>query len=97
MKIISLPRRAGKTTVAIKESAKTGKYILVLNKQQARSLFTQSQKLGLNIPFPITLDKILDNKSLWVKEIIVDEAGIILEHLLGRNITMITITEEESG
>lgn len=95
MKIISLPRRAGKTTAAIKEAAKTGKYILVLNKQQAKCVFTQAQSLGLHILFPITIDEVLKSRDLPIKEVIVDEAGVILEYLIRKKITMLTITKEE--
>ena len=95
MKIISLPRKSGKTTAVIKESAKTRKYILVINKQQAQSIATIAQKSGYDIPFPVTLDEIMNNKGPYIKEVIVDEAGVVLEHLIQKRITMLTITEDD--
>lgn len=95
MKIIKLPRGAGKTTAAVMESCETGKYILVLNKLQAKTVFETAQSLGLTIPFPITLDECLTSKGSNVKEVIVDEADMILECLLNKKITMLTLTERD--
>lgn len=52
-KIIVGKRRSGKTTDAIKESAATGRYILVPNRAMALNLADYAQELGVHIPFPI--------------------------------------------
>ena len=54
-KIIVGKRRSGKTTEVIKESAATGMCILVPNRGMALNLANYAQKLGLHIPFPITV------------------------------------------
>lgn len=93
MKVVSLPRGAGKTSAAIMESYKTGRYILVMNKMQARMVFDRAQQLGLNIPFPITLHECRNSQGLNIEEVIVDEAGMVLETLLDKKVSMVTITE----
>lgn len=95
MKVFSGKRGSGKSTAAIRESAETNKYILVGSKEQAKYIFNKAQRLGLNIPFPITLNEVVEYRNLPIKEVIVDEAGVILEYLLRKKITMLTITEEE--
>lgn len=94
MKIVSLPRRSGKTTEAIMESAKTGKYILVMNREQAKMIADMARKLDIKIPFPVTVQELRDGSS--IQEVIVDEAGTMLEHLIRKKITMMTVTDEES-
>lgn len=95
MKIVSLPRGTGKTTAAIVQSALTGKYIVVMNKQQARMIADMAMELKLNIPFPVTIAETTENKSPFIKEVIVDEAGIMLEQLLNKKISMMTVTDDE--
>lgn len=95
MKVVASPRGTGKTTEAILESAKTGKYIVTVNKKQTKMVADMAKKLKLNIPFPITLDEILRGTGPLVKEVIVDEAGLILEQIINKKITMLTATSED--
>ena len=95
-KIIVDEKGTGKTTKAIKEAAKTGKYIIVPNRRMAMYTFYMAKEINLNIPFPITIDEwIRGEVSRTVKKqgVIVDEGLILLETLLGSKVDMITITK----
>lgn len=96
-KIIVGKRCSGKTTDAIKESAATGRYILVPNRGMALNLANYAQELGLHIPFPITVREWQKGVAPNVKRrgVIIDEGLIMLEQLLGTHIHMITISERE--
>lgn len=94
-KIIVGKRCSGKTTDAIKESAATGRYILVPNRAMALNLADYAQELGFHIPFPITVREWHKGVAPNVKRrgVIIDEGLIMLEQLLGTHIHMITISE----
>ena len=94
-KIIVGKRRSGKTTDAIKESAATGRYILVPNRAMALNLANYARELGLHIPFPITVREWQKGVAPNVKRrgVIIDEGLIMLEQLLETHIHMITISE----
>ena len=49
-------RLSGKTSYLISESAKTGIYILVANKPRAKHIMDLAKEMGLNIPYPVTVD-----------------------------------------
>ncbi len=55
-------RGSGKTATLIKKSAETGAYILVANKIQADVVFKQAKEMGYDIPFPVTVSEIIDNR-----------------------------------
>ena len=97
-KIIVQGRRTGKTTKVIEESAKTSKYILVPNQRMADIIFKQALDMGINIPFPVTIDEVLNKHvSSHVKRqgVIIDEGLILLETILGTHIHMITMSERD--
>ena len=97
-KIIVDKRRTGKTTKAIEESARTSKYILAPNRVMAEHIFKQALDLGINIPFPVTIDEVLNKHvSHRAKEkgFIIDEGLMLLENILGAHVHMITISERE--
>ena len=96
-KIIVDGRRSGKTTRAIEESARTGRYIVVRNDAMKHSINVLADELGIRILNPITLDEWKRGVAVRVKlkGIIVDEGLIMLEELLGTSIHMITISERE--
>lgn len=97
-KIIVQGRRTGKTTKVIEESAKTSKYILVPNRVMAKHIFKQALDMGVVIPFPVTIDEVLNKHvSHRAKEtgFIIDEGLMLLETILGAHVHMITMSERE--
>ena len=96
-KVIAKGRGEGKTTELIKLSAETGKYILVANQQRAMNISDMAGKMGLYIPFPVTVQEALKYsfRGTFIKEILVDDAEDVLQSLFRVNINAITVTTEE--
>lgn len=92
-------RRTGKTTKLIEESAKTGCYILVASRCQAKAVFKLAIELGMVIPYPVTINEIDPHKvmgsSLERDGILVDEALIVLQKMIGLKIKGVAISINE--
>lgn len=92
-------RQSGKTTKLIKRSAAEGSYILVATKRQANIIFKQAIEMGIKIPFPVTIDEVLNYRnmrgtSIYQKGILIDESVSVLEYIFkGIPIYEITITD----
>lgn len=56
MKVLIRPRGRGKTTELIKESYGNQTYILTLNRKRADDINRQTERMGLYIPNPVTLE-----------------------------------------
>lgn len=90
-------RQSGKTTKLIKRSAAEGSYILVATKRQANNIFKQASEMGIKIPFPVTIDEVLNYRnfvqctkshsntmegtSVYKKGILIDEISSVLEYI----------------
>jgi len=57
MKIISVGRGQGKTTKLVEISSKERKHIVCKDKQRVDVIIKTAEKLGLDIPYPITIRK----------------------------------------
>lgn len=80
-KLIFGDRCSGKTTELIKESARTGAYIVVSCKNEARDVFRLSKELGLNIPYPLTVNEMIyesPSSYIFQKGILIDNLERIL-------------------
>lgn len=87
MKIINLSRQRGKTTRLLYASEFNDAPILCATHQQKQNLMYMAKELGLNIPEPIQVSEISKGSSIMDKDILVDEAPMVLEMLL-RNMGM---------
>jgi len=102
MKVVHLPRRAGKTTQAIMQAAETGAYIVTVNRDEARRIAEQAKKLELNIKFPITFEELLRDKlrGSFFKSVIIDNVDMFLQRHVCQNVKLEMITldkyEDES-
>ncbi|AAO81236.1 replicase [Enterococcus faecalis EnGen0252] len=100
MKIIARDRGTGKTTELVKESARTGQYILASNKSHVRAIEQIAKKAGVTIPYPVTVDEIVSMdrftcaSSIQRDGLLVDEAIMVLSKLIGLKITGATISLE---
>lgn len=91
-------RGSGKTAKCIEESARTGRYILVSNRTKASSTYDLSLKMGLAIPFPITIDEVLfPSPAIKKYGLIVDETTKVLEMILGVRIHFATVNDEKES
>ena len=88
MNIVIGERCSGKTTRLIERSAKEGIYILVANKEMARCIVDQAKEMGLEIPFPVTLDEYLrgnkfQGSSIRRDGLLIDDLDMVLHQLFG--------------
>lgn len=83
MEIILRPRRAGKTTEIIRKAAETFSYIVCKDREESRRVVEQAEKMGLDIPFPITVDEFIGGQFFGkgIKGFYIDNAELILERL----------------
>lgn len=89
-KLILGDRQSGKTTELIKESARTGAYIVVSCRKEAHNVFGSAKELGLNIPFPLTVAEVIyesPSSYIFQKGILIDN----LERIIYRLFNYITI------
>lgn len=83
-KLILGDRQSGKTTELIKESARTGAYIVVSCRKEAHNVFGSAKELGLNIPFPLTVADVMSESSssyIFQKGILIDDLERVISHL----------------
>lgn len=89
-KLIFGDRQSGKTTELIKESARTGAYIVVSCRDEAHNVFRSAKELGLDILFPLTVTDIISeypSSYILQKGILIDN----LEEIISRLFNYITI------
>ena len=92
MKIIAAKRQTGKTTMLIKESARTGATIALATYQMANCVQDMAAQMGLKIPEPVTYAEMFrtyrENKT---KRYLVDELQMMLSQL---NVETATLDEK---
>lgn len=86
-------RRQGKTTELIKRSAETRTYILVANRQRVEQVFNQAQSMGLNIPYPVTVEEYMRSgfRGSFINSILIDDADDVLSQVFS-NVRIETLT-----
>ena len=88
MKIIRADRGKGKTIALIKQAARDKSYILCHSRSAAKYIYDTALSMGLNIPYPITVDDI--PLRGYRGDILIDEIDYILPQLLGAQVNTIT-------
>ncbi len=88
MRYILKGRGLGKTTDLIRLSAKTGIPIICVNPDY---VFRQAIDLGLKIPNPISPYKLM-TMIPKPKIVYIDELGLVLKHIIGCSIDIVTDT-----
>ena len=97
-----MPRASGKTTLLIKESAKTGRPIIEPNTFFARYVEEQAKEMGLNIPEPISATSwnggyYRGSNFNRIDGFLIDEVDLVLANIFGKPIVKATYTEEKVG
>lgn len=93
--LIIKPRQSGKTTELIKESNKHWTYIICANEKRKQYIVDVANRLGVDIPNPITANEVLASKGLqspWIKEVLVDDLGDVLSALINKHVAVATHT-----
>lgn len=82
MEIYISARQFGKTAMLIKESARTGTTIAVATYHMAQEVLFLAEKMGLDIPQPVTYAEIFKSYRLnQKKRYLVDELQMMLNQL----------------
>lgn len=85
-------RQFGKTTKLIKESARTGATIAVATYHMAQHVLFTAERMGLEIPQPVTYAEIFKNfRENRTRRYLVDELQMMLDQL---NIDICTVDLE---
>ena len=97
-----MPRASGKTTLLIKESAKTGRPIIEPNTASARYVEEQARNMGLKIPEPISATSW--NSGYYrgsnfnrIDGFLIDEVDSVLSNIFGKPIVKATYTPDKIG
>jgi hypothetical protein len=95
MKIIMGGRASGKTTEVIKESAEKGFYIVCPTIRHAQSIFCKAKEMGLNIPYPLTIEEFIDRKYYGknIKGFIFDDLDTSLQIITHAHIETIILNQ----
>ena len=97
MKIFSMPRQHGKTTLLIVLSHFTNARIITATMQSARNVEELAKKMNLSIPTPMSYEVFLHGEGRGTKEnkILIDELDWILRRIFyNSEILAATRTEE---
>ena len=81
MKILDMPRKTGKSTQCVYESATTGNMIVAHSKEHKEYLMNLAKKYNLDIPEPVAIDDI-DHVKI-TNNVIVDDVDLLLSRILG--------------
>lgn len=95
-----MPRASGKTTLLIKESAKTGRPIIEPNTASARYVEEQAKEMGLIIPEPISATSwnggyYRGSNFNRIDGFLIDELDSVLANIFGKPIIKATYTPEK--
>lgn len=77
-------RACGKTTELIKKASANNLYIVCASKNRVMYVSDLARKLGLDIPFPISVSELPLHG--YMKEVLVDDAEDVLSSLIGRRV-----------
>ena len=95
-----MPRASGKTTLLIKESAKTGRPIIEPNTASARYVEEQARKMGVQIPEPISATSwnsgyYRGSNFRKIDGFLIDEVDSVLANIFGKPVVKATYTPEK--
>lgn len=94
MKIISADRGQGKTTKLVEMSSKEWKYIVCKDRQRVDVIIETAERLGLEIPYPITIRELPIRQYSYIKSVLIDDIEDVLQYIVGRSIDYATTSCE---
>lgn len=94
MKIIRADRGQGKTTKLVKMSNREWKYIVCKDTQRVDVIIDIANKLGLDIPYPITIRELPISQGSYIKSVLIDDVEDILPYIIGRRVDYATTSCE---
>lgn len=99
-----MPRASGKTTLLIKESAKSQKPIIVGSEFAVQCIMDQAHEMGENIPEPISVSRYINNWNYRhdvdrgldrYSGLLIDELDYVLKQIFRKPIDKVTYTPKE--
>ena len=96
MRVIALPKGAGKTTELIKISQETGAYIVCHSQDEASRISFVATGMGAKIPFPLTYAEFIQHQyhAPGVRTVVVDNADWLVRYISRVPVAAITITTD---
>lgn len=96
MEICNLERGKGKTTYLVHRSHITQYPVVCADYTGVGVVKDIAKRIGVFIPEPMTVQELFQNGSLLTsKKVLIDEAPMVLQRLLGVNIDTITLSERD--
>ena len=96
MEICNLERGKGKTTYLVHRSHVTQYPVVCADYTGVGVVKDIAKRIGVSIPEPMTVQELIQNGSLLTsKKVLIDEAPMVLQRLLGVNIDTITLSEKD--
>ena len=96
MDIVIKPRGEGKTIQLINKAAESFSYIVCFSHEEASRVFSVAEQLGKDIPFPITMQELIDSRfhSPGINGFLIDNADMLLKMLAkGVPVECVSFTE----
>lgn len=90
MKIIKTNRGQGKTTELIKISNREWKYIVCLDRDRVGNIVNMANKMGLDIPFPLTVRELPLKYGQRIDSVLIDDVEDVLQSLINRKVDYVT-------
>lgn len=94
MKIIRADRGQGKTTELVKISNRDWKYIVCKDTQRVDVIVETADRLGLDIPYPITVRELPISRGTFIRSVLIDDIEDILFWLIGKPVDCVTTSCE---
>lgn len=89
-------RAGGKTRRLIKHAARNNAVIVCLTKRQAKYIHMTASHMSAMIPKPVSLHELMSGSfSCYRGEIMLDEADLILEKLIGFKVSAATFSDND--
>jgi hypothetical protein len=82
MKILSLPRGKGKTSILCDMCIKMDAYLVVKNKEEAKRVFNDMAWGARGLRFPITYYEASRMQGSWIKEVVVDNIDDFTHYIM---------------
>lgn len=94
MKIIRAGRGQGKTTELIKKSNEEWKHIICADRKRVKNIVKMAEKMGLDIPYPITISELPLSKGQKMDGVLIDDIEDILQYLIDKRVDYVTTSCE---
>ena len=94
MKIISADRGQGKTTKLVEMSSKEWKYIVCKDTQRVDVIIKTAERLGLDIPYPITIRELPVSPFSHIESVLIDDIEDVIQYVIGSRVDYVTTSCE---